>query len=616
MCSQHPLEEPPTPDLEGPNRPIAAVLYAAKSTIDEHGSIPTQLADCRALAKREDWEVVGEFQDEGFSAYSGNRGPGLEDAKRLLEQTAAGRGSCVLAVQHSDRVARGAGNAPGASDHLVEVVLWLNRCGGVLRTVQDDYFEDRQRNVREAANSGDRNTEDSRRKSQAVKDGKRRAFERGDWQGGPVPDGYLATRRVDERGGKVVDLEIDPEREPVLRMLVDLANEGHGDPTIARTLNKAGHRTRAGNAWTRRQVQNVLTNHHYAGLVVWRRGTAEQEVRQGRHPALMPPERFERLLLGRASRDKAVTGRPRGGRPTTRYALAKLGVCDECGSRLYATTSPYKRKDGTHQRSYTCAHVHMQDGLCNAPKIPATVVDGAIIEHLDKVFVDFRGWIEQMTQGVSAHRDALELQLNGKLVELAKHERREAKLREHYLAAIDSDTGSRAAQEGYEHVIRERDAAADEIRALQERLAAAPAQPPTDALLDVYNGLAAAIRGGGNVKEVNERLRANFKEVRLRWVEPGVVGVLPVLKADVIERYATEIPVAVGPDGARPDVDLPPGSPVALFAASDVPPVKSARVDVAAEYAAYLADLDKTGKGSHAYLFVKWNRSELRSSHP
>ena len=61
------------------------VIYAAKSTEDKHGSIPTQLDDCRALAKREDWHVVGEFSDEGFSAYKGNRGPDL--ARAIIAET-------------------------------------------------------------------------------------------------------------------------------------------------------------------------------------------------------------------------------------------------------------------------------------------------------------------------------------------------------------------------------------------------------------------------------------------------------------------------------------------------------------------------------------------------
>ena len=40
------------------NGAIPAVVYAAKSSADERGSIQTQLADCRALAEREALERV------------------------------------------------------------------------------------------------------------------------------------------------------------------------------------------------------------------------------------------------------------------------------------------------------------------------------------------------------------------------------------------------------------------------------------------------------------------------------------------------------------------------------------------------------------------------------
>src|SRR5436190_13374970 len=113
---------------------MRAVIYAAKSTEDRHGSIPTQLEDCQAMAAREDWEVVGEFRDEGFSAYTGNRGPGLAAAR----EAAATHAPCVLVAQHSDRFARGAGDKPGAAEHLGEVMFWARRHEVELRSVQDD----------------------------------------------------------------------------------------------------------------------------------------------------------------------------------------------------------------------------------------------------------------------------------------------------------------------------------------------------------------------------------------------------------------------------------------------------------------------------------------------
>jgi site-specific DNA recombinase len=175
-------------------RPPAAVVYAAKSTEDKHGSIPTQLEEGRAYATREGWEVVGEFYDEGFSAYSGNRGPGLEGARALASATAAERGRCVLWAQDADRLARGAGDAPGASDHVGEVFFQMRRLGVELWTGRSGHLD-----VLRAVIEGERSHDESARKTQAVSAGLRRAFERGERGGGPTPDGYEVLRDVDDR---------------------------------------------------------------------------------------------------------------------------------------------------------------------------------------------------------------------------------------------------------------------------------------------------------------------------------------------------------------------------------------------------------------------------------
>ena len=100
------------------------------------------------MAEREAPEIVGAERDEGFSAYSGNRGPGLDRAKELAARTAKQRGGiCLLVAQHSDRFARGAGDKPGAPDHLVEVLMWANRHSVVLRTIQGYFFEDPRTNL-------------------------------------------------------------------------------------------------------------------------------------------------------------------------------------------------------------------------------------------------------------------------------------------------------------------------------------------------------------------------------------------------------------------------------------------------------------------------------------
>jgi hypothetical protein len=92
----------------------SAILYAAKSTEDRCGSIPTRLADWRAAAEAEGRDVVAHCSDESASARKGNRGPGLERAMAHAERAGA-----ELRVQHSDRLARGDGKRAAASGDMI-----------------------------------------------------------------------------------------------------------------------------------------------------------------------------------------------------------------------------------------------------------------------------------------------------------------------------------------------------------------------------------------------------------------------------------------------------------------------------------------------------------------
>jgi hypothetical protein len=151
------------------------VIYAAKSTEDKRGSIPDQLRECReAIESDPRRRLVAEYKDEAFSAYRRNRGPGLRDAMQHAEDLAAQEGIAELWAQHSDRIARGDGRA---ARHTVEVALWALKCDVRVRTLQDpDTFRD----LLYAVVTGQRNNEDSKRKSLASQAGMRRAAARGE----------------------------------------------------------------------------------------------------------------------------------------------------------------------------------------------------------------------------------------------------------------------------------------------------------------------------------------------------------------------------------------------------------------------------------------------------
>jgi DNA invertase Pin-like site-specific DNA recombinase len=370
---------------------MPAVHYAAKSTEDKHGSIPTQLEDCRQLAARQGWRTVGEFSDEAFSAYSANRGPGLDQAKELAAATAAERGLCILVAQDADRFARGAGDAPGAAEHLGEIYFQMKRQGVELWTVRSGHLD-----LLRAALEGERANDESARKSQAVKAGKRRQAERGEHLGGPLPLGYCST------GVGAGILGLYDEECITVERIFELAAEGVPDSAIARTVNSEGHRTRAGRPFDRRAIQAIVCNVFYSGRIAY-----DDRLYEGKHKALVQPEVFDRVRAQRPKRDHAP-GHHTKGQPARRHLLSRLAVCGECQSPMYTYTSPYRRKDGTRARQYQCRAYRFADGTCSAKPVDAEAVDTAVMERLHDLLPDFESWLATLENHHDRERRRLE----------------------------------------------------------------------------------------------------------------------------------------------------------------------------------------------------------------
>lgn len=220
---------------------MRAILYAAKSTEDTRGSIPTQFEDGRAMAAREGWQVIGEYADEAASAWSGDRGAQLAAAMAHAEKIAP----CVLVAQHSDRLARGDGRA---ARHLGELYFWAIKADVELRSVQDDSTFT---NPLLTFAMGERNAEDSRRKSLAVQAGMRRRSEAGMHHGGPRPYGYGY-----EDGALVI---VDAEAVIVQRIFGEFL-AGKSLTAIARELQGEGVKTMRGRLWRTSTVGQILRN--------------------------------------------------------------------------------------------------------------------------------------------------------------------------------------------------------------------------------------------------------------------------------------------------------------------------------------------------------------------
>jgi DNA invertase Pin-like site-specific DNA recombinase len=346
---------------------VACVVYAAKSTEDRRGSIADQIRECtEAIAADPRRKVVSEYTDEGFSAYSGSRGPGLVGAISHVEELAGEGREAELWAQHSDRLARGDGRS---ARHAVEIALWALKRDVRVRTIQDpDTFRD----LLYAVVTGQRNHEDSRRKGLATAAGMRRAAERGECIG-TRPDGYMFAIEISESGIIKRRLQIDPKRRLIIETIFRLALRGKRTGEIARALNDAGGltkslvRSRQPRSWTCHSILSVLRNPRYAGLATLK----GEVIGHGNWPAYITERQHRRIRTGLAERRP-----PPRYRPVECYLLARLARCGFCESPLHVLTG-LERKDGTLARRYTCSS-HRRDrdkGRCDALPIDADVVE-------------------------------------------------------------------------------------------------------------------------------------------------------------------------------------------------------------------------------------------------
>jgi DNA invertase Pin-like site-specific DNA recombinase len=361
----------------------AAVVYAAKSTEDRHGSLPTQLADCRAMALREGWDVVGEYQDEGFSAYKGNRGPALEAAKRKAAEIASQRGGCMLVAQHSDRFARGAGDRPGAAAHLAEVFFEMRRLGVRLRSVQDDANLD---NPLLVAMIGERNTEDSKRKSLSTRAGMERRAKSGKHHGGLVPFGY--------RHGGEACLIVVPHHAEIVRRIYREFLAGKSQAAIARDLDRENVTTARGGKWHQGTVSAILRNPVYKGEVRF-----DDQTFPGHHEPIVSAETWEQAatLCEAASRTRG-----RGRRPAGRHLFTKgMLRCGECGEAMVPRADP--NRAGPPSEVYYC-YGRKRGGtdFCSTTPLRRSMIDTAVYSYFEQVGLDVEATRAELAAAVDA----------------------------------------------------------------------------------------------------------------------------------------------------------------------------------------------------------------------
>lgn len=323
-------------------RAIRAAIYTRLSH-DPHGTrlaVQRQEQEARELCARRGWDVVGVFEDDDISAFSGKARKRYEE---MLSEIESGTLDAVV-TWHPDRLHR----SPKELEHFIDVV---EKSGAAVATVQGGDYD--------LGTAGGRMTarvvgavarHESEHKSERLRAWWEQRREHGRAYGTHRPFGW-----VDPRRSEIVQEEADLIREGVQRVLA-----GEALASIARDWNRRGLVGANGARWTGPTVRLVLASAAISGRQESHTDGDRRWVRIGRitgpaaWPAIISVEESDKVRAKLAD----PTRRTNSGRPSGMLLTGKTGVgrCGACGAPLYGKLRKRRVVDGSVSvaRSLVC----------------------------------------------------------------------------------------------------------------------------------------------------------------------------------------------------------------------------------------------------------------------
>ena len=336
---------------------LRAVIYARYScSVQTEQSIEGQLRDCYKIVEEMGFTVVKEYIDRALTGKNDER----PQFRRMIHDSAFGNFDVVITWK-MDRFARNRTDSALykkiLKDNGVKVIYAAENIpegneGVILESVLEglaEYF--------------------SLDLAQKTIRGKRESVRKGKHAGGKVLYGY----KVDENKYYVID---EPAAAIVRKIFNDYIS-GVKATDIAKNLNAAGIKTKAGEAWTRTKIGTVLTKRKYTG--VFRSFDVESE---GNIPAIIDLETFE------AAQQILAKNRKAGGRNKSKYRYLLSGKikCGECGSAMCGNHAHIDRAKTKVRCYYSCNSQKERKG-CKAKSIHRDIAEKIVLENTMQIIL-------------------------------------------------------------------------------------------------------------------------------------------------------------------------------------------------------------------------------------
>ncbi len=308
-------------------------LYARKSSEDDDKqvmSIEAQLFELREFARRENLEILEEFQ-ESKSA----KAPGRDIFGKLIARIESSREAVGILAWHPDRLARNSVDG-GRIIYLVDTQMI-----GALR-FPTFWFEPTPQGLFMLQVAFGQSKYYSDNLKQNVERGNRQKVRRGEWLN-KAPRGYV-------NNPKTRNIEPDPVTSRiVVKAYEEYASGKHGLDSLAQFFADHGVVTRNGTPLSNCAIAGILSSRVYLGLV-----KHHGEWYDGTFPPILSRDLFESVQAMLKKRSRSRKSKKRHGFPFT-----GLFRCGECGSMITAQWATGRL--GGRYRYYRCTK---KQGVC------------------------------------------------------------------------------------------------------------------------------------------------------------------------------------------------------------------------------------------------------------
>ncbi len=255
---------------------VRVAIYARfSSDLQNAASIDDQIRLCRTRAAREDWEIVGTYEDHATSGASMLR-PGIQ---RLQSDASARRFDIVLS-EALDRLSRNQADIA----HLYQTLAFV---GVGIETVSEGTVNEMHIGLKGTMNAlflKDLATKTRRGLSGRIQKGK---------SAGGKAYGYDVVRSLREDGElNRGDLAINPDQAPVVVRIFQAYLDGMSPGKIADMLNREAIPGPRGPSWDKSTIHGnpkrgtgILNNELYVGRRVWNRQGFVKDPQNGKRQA-------------------------------------------------------------------------------------------------------------------------------------------------------------------------------------------------------------------------------------------------------------------------------------------------------------------------------------------